>query len=357
MLYLFIVQGEGRGHLMQALAMMKLLEKHGHRVVEVLVGKSPFRNIPDFFIHQSSAPVLAFESPNFLPAQNKKVQIYKSLVYNLRNTHQFVGSMNFIKNRIKHHQPDVVVNFYDLIAGLTFGTYKLLLDCKFICIAHQYLILHPDFKLPNRFNPETSSLSTFTMMTSLNADKRLALSFEKYKKFKPFKLTSVPPILRQEILESQAEKEDFLLGYILNPVYEEEIRAWHQENPEQELHFFWDKSNAAEEVKMDSTLTMHRINDKKFIEKMRTCKGYASTGGFESICEALYLEKPVLMIPAHVEQQVNVSDAESVGAGIGAESFDLGKLLDFIPKYKPNKEFKNWVRMSEEIFIRELTEF
>lgn len=36
---LFIVQGEGRGHLTQAISMEKLLRSSGHEVVEVLVGK------------------------------------------------------------------------------------------------------------------------------------------------------------------------------------------------------------------------------------------------------------------------------------------------------------------------------
>ena len=38
--FLFIVQGEGRGHLTQALSLADMLRRHGHEVVEVLVGKS-----------------------------------------------------------------------------------------------------------------------------------------------------------------------------------------------------------------------------------------------------------------------------------------------------------------------------
>lgn len=36
---LFIVQGEGRGHLTQAISLERLLTRSGHEVVEVLVGK------------------------------------------------------------------------------------------------------------------------------------------------------------------------------------------------------------------------------------------------------------------------------------------------------------------------------
>ena len=38
---LFIVQGEGRGHLTQAISMEKLLRSNGHEVVEVLYPEHP----------------------------------------------------------------------------------------------------------------------------------------------------------------------------------------------------------------------------------------------------------------------------------------------------------------------------
>ena len=38
---LFIIQGEGRGHLTQALSLRQKLMAEGHEIVGVLVGKSP----------------------------------------------------------------------------------------------------------------------------------------------------------------------------------------------------------------------------------------------------------------------------------------------------------------------------
>ena len=43
MKFLFIVQGEGRGHLTQAITLEEILRRNGHEVVEVLVGKSSSR--------------------------------------------------------------------------------------------------------------------------------------------------------------------------------------------------------------------------------------------------------------------------------------------------------------------------
>ena len=81
---LFIVQGEGRGHLTQAMSMEKLLRSNGHEVVEVLVGKSESRRLPGFFTRNIQAPIRQFTSPNFLPTHaNKRANLTKSVLYNL----------------------------------------------------------------------------------------------------------------------------------------------------------------------------------------------------------------------------------------------------------------------------------
>ena len=85
MKFLFIVQGEGRGHFTQAITLEEMLLRNGHEVVEVLVGKSSTRTLPGFFNRSIHAPVKRFISPNFLPtADNKRAKPRrKALSYNL----------------------------------------------------------------------------------------------------------------------------------------------------------------------------------------------------------------------------------------------------------------------------------
>ena len=52
MRYLFVVQGEGRGHLTQALSLASILRRQGHEVVKVLVGHTRHRQIPEFFLRE-----------------------------------------------------------------------------------------------------------------------------------------------------------------------------------------------------------------------------------------------------------------------------------------------------------------
>ena len=77
---------------------------------------------------------------------------------------------------------------------------------------------------------------------------------------------------------------------------------------------------------MDDTLSFHQLDDVKFLRYMAGCKAYATTAGFESVCEAMYLGKPLLMVPAHIEQECNAYDAMCAGAGIISTSFSLDRL-------------------------------
>ena len=58
MKFLFIVQGEGRGHLTQAITLEEMLLRNGHEVVEVLVGESSSRILPGFFNRSNVLSVL-----------------------------------------------------------------------------------------------------------------------------------------------------------------------------------------------------------------------------------------------------------------------------------------------------------
>ena len=349
---LFVIQGEGRGHLMQALSLRQKLEKEGHQVVGALVGKSPARHLPDFFTRRIGVPVYPFESPNFLPAAaNKRVNLLWSFLYNLLRLHKYLQSIRYIRKMIARTEVDVVVNFYELLTGLSYSMFPP--KAKMICIAHQYLFLHPEYQFPELKAVPLALLKLFTRVTALGSVKKLALSFRKMREDPRQQLVVVPPLLRDEVLNCTPVKGDYLHGYLLNSGFSEEVKCWHAQNPEVPLHIFWDKKNVTEIVKIDDTLSFHPLHDQRFLQFMAGSKGYATTAGFESVCEAMYLGKPVLMVPAHIEQTCNAFDAAASGAGLIADSFDLDRLLQATDQYQTNPNFKHWVKQADWLILHE----
>ena len=109
---LFIVQGEGRGHLTQAIALEKLLSENGHTVVEVLVGKGESRRLPGFFNRSIHAPIKHFISPNFMPTpENKRANLNRSFMHCLSKLPEYMESMCYINRRIKETGAELYVNF------------------------------------------------------------------------------------------------------------------------------------------------------------------------------------------------------------------------------------------------------
>ena len=356
---LFTVQGEGRGHLTQAISLADMMRRNGHEIVDVLVGKSHSRELPEFFYKRIKAPVTIYETPSLIFNKDKK-HIDKARTFmhnaNVKKLMYYGGSIELIRRHINESRPDILVNFYEILPGFAQVRYRI--DTPYVNIGHQYLLKHPDYAHGKEEGQTHTILRLHATLNSVGATKTLALSFYPMKSFSREHLIVVPPLLRKEVLELKPTVGDYILGYMLNQGYENEVLAWHRKNPDVKLHFFWDKKDAPETLVVDDTLTLHRINDELFLHYMAGCKGYITTAGFESVCEALYLNKPIMMIPAHIEQEINAADAESFGGGITGNSFDLTRLLAYIEEkqtHPDNHSFQEWVCSAEEIFINQLT--
>ncbi len=350
---LFIVQGEGRGHLTQAITMEDLLRRNGHEVVEVLVGKSNSRHLPGFFNRSIQAPVKRFLSPNFLPTPaNKRVSLSRSVAYNVLKLPAYLQSMHYISRRIEETGAELVLNFYELLTGLTYLLFRP--SAPQISIGHQYLFLHRDFEFPEKNGVNLWLLRFFTRLTCIGANEKLALSFRAMDDDEEAHIRVVPPLLRKEVLSCESTKGDYLHGYMVNAGFGENIKNWHKDHPDVPLHFFWDKQDEDEVCQIDETLSFHQLDDLKFLRYMSGCRAYATTAGFESVCEAMYLGKPLLMVPAHIEQDCNAYDAARTGAGIVADAFDLENLLDFSKNHQPDISFRYWVHSCDWRIMRNI---
>ncbi|WP_291558219.1 glycosyltransferase family protein [Bacteroides sp.] len=353
MKFLFIVQGEGRGHLTQAITLENVLLRSGHEVVEILVGKSESRRLPGFFTRSVHAPVKQFVSPNFLPTPaNKRVNITRSVLYNIAKVPEYLRSMHYINERIIKTGADMVINFYELLTGLTYFLYRPAVPQ--VCIGHQYLFLHKDFEMPEKHKFGMKLLNMFTRLTALGAKEYLALSFRSMKDDKSKRIKVVPPLLRRDVFRQEVTNGDYIHGYMVNSGFSECIMRWHKEHPETPLRFFWDRWEETPVKKIDETLSFYQLDDVEFLRQMSGCKAYASTAGFESVCEAMYLGKPLMMVPAHIEQECNAYDAMKSSAGIVDDDFDLAKLLKFAETYKPDTRFREWVNSAEYMIVNEL---
>lgn len=356
--FLFIIQGEGRGHMTQAIALAQVLNTMGHQVSAVCIGTSKRRAIPDFVKNAFTIPIHQFESPNFYTdKKHKGIKIGKTITNNLIKSKDFIKSLEKIHALVSEYDPDIILNFYDILGGL----YNLLYRPKgqFWVIGHQYLSEHRSFVFAKGFRLEKYLFKLNNQITALGADKKLALSFRPLEDEPKKKIVVLPPLLRKDLKNLTRQQGDFYLTYMVNHGYSEEVMNFAKRNPKIKIEAFWDKKEAGKEFKALDNLTFHQVDDRLFLEKMATCKGLVSTAGFESICEAMYLGKPVMFIPVQgqYDQLCNALDAEISGAGVQHTSFDF-KYFDRILESRNfgTDQAKIWTDSFPFIFQRQIEE-
>jgi uncharacterized protein (TIGR00661 family) len=318
-----------------------------------MVGQNQTREIPRFFLKRIGAPVSRFNSPNFqLDAKRRGVSITGTAKWSLRRLPSFFRGLLGIRRVVRQFRPDIIVNFFDPLAGL----YAILFrpKAKVVSVAHNYLLFHPHFVLPkgNRF--AISGMRWYTRLTALGSVALLTLSFRKMPHWPRERIIVVPPLLRTDIKHLKPSDGDFILVYVLNDGYANDVAAWHKRHPEIHILGFWDRRGAAEITTLHKNLVFRTLDDAAFLDAMCRCRGFVSTAGFESICEAMYFGKPVYMMPTkhQIEQQCNAIDASRVGAGIWGYDFNLDEFLAYIPKHQADAAgFRKWVHSADDVFM------
>jgi uncharacterized protein (TIGR00661 family) len=242
-------------------------------------------------------------------------------------------------------RPDAIINFYEPLAGNYHRFFKS--RCPMFCIGHQFFIDHPAFK-----NPEINFINKlfFRFYNYLNSGPgitKIALSFTSEKDIPKNNLFICPPLIRRAIRNSTTSNDNFILTYLLSAGFSQEIINWSQSHPNYRIEAFWDR-HEQEETRLGENLIFHYLNGEKFINRLSTCSAYVATAGFDSIAEAAYLQKAILMVPTknHFEQKSNAADAKRAGIAISARSFDLSLIADKQQKTHSSaalQTFKEWV--------------
>ncbi len=357
MKFLFVVQGEGRGHMTQAIALHQILTRQGHEICAVMVGRSRSRLIPEFLTKRIAAPISSFWSPNFkVDAKRRGVSILGTASDNLIRLPAFARSIMALRRAVRLHKPDVIVNLFEPLTAI----YKTLWrpKPKMVCIAHQYLMLHPEFIFPAEVRIARWALLTYTRLTSWGADMRLALSFRPMPDIPRRKLTVAPPLMRAEVKALKATTQDFILAYVLNDGYADELAASHRCCPDIKILGFWDRKGVPETYQFRENMTFRQLDDIAFLDAMSRCRGLISTAGFESICEAMYLGKPVYVVPVRnqIEQHCNAIDACQAGAGQWGFEFDVARFQEYIEGHPgKSEEFRRWADSTTSVFTELLT--
>jgi uncharacterized protein (TIGR00661 family) len=335
----------------QAIAMNEMLQRRGHQVVAVLAGCNPNRSLPEFFEDAFRCPVWRIASPGFSLRRGRGISLAGTVARLLRELPRYRRSLVTLRQTVRAVQPDLIVNFLEPLMGLC----NLLWPHRIpvLAVGHQFMLDHPRYIRQQKFPVQQLGMRQYVRLTGARSAK-LALSFYSAPDVPGRRLFVSPPILRRQLFELRPDSRGgYLLVYLLNHGYASEIVRWHAEHPDIPIHCFYDRPGAPAEERHGANLTFHRLHGEKFLRLMAACRGVACTAGFESVSEAAWLGKPLLMVPVenHLEQHLNACDAERSGLGLRDSRFRLSRLLE-PANADATTVFRSWVGQAEGLAMR-----
>ena len=316
---LFGVQTEGNGHITQCIATKQYLQSQGIEVTTAFAAKKK-RGLSKYFTDEFN--VVDYDGFDFVFDSVGRVVIWKTILNNTFELPRLIVSFIKICSIIQKEKPDAIFNYYEPLVGLTALFFK---NIKYVSFGHQYAMDSVIYPRINGYIVQKLFLSIINKITSIRA-KIVALS---YYEFNDTTMIVSPPILRAESYSISDKKEDFVLVYLMNEDMLPQLISQAKKYPDINIQCFTKLTKQYDEL---PNLKLFNLDGKLFQEKMKVCKAVVCSGGFETSAEAIYQNKPLLMIPMpnHYEQHANCNDAYLSSYAIYSESIDLSK----IPKYQ-----------------------
>jgi uncharacterized protein (TIGR00661 family) len=298
-------------------------------------------------------PITKIPTPDFSYKNNRKVSLPASLGAVARRIPAYWRGLRALRAVVRESQPDVIINFFEPLTGI------YALTCRnrppVVAVAHQFMYEHPAYVRAPGHRLQQFGMKWYVRLVGA-ASTRVALSLYEAPDLPAKNLVVAPPILRRQLFDLQPNPEgNFVLVYLLNHGYAEQIINWHKKNPRTVLHCFYDKPDAPPEFRHDDTLTFHRLDGEKFLRMMAECKYVACTAGFESLGEAAWLGKPLFLVPVegHIEQQINAIDATRSRLAVADTSFNLDRLSE-LPGRLDNSKYHAWLNRADSLLLKTL---
>jgi len=343
---LFIVQGEGKGHMSQAIALQEFLLEAGHTVEAVLLGSAFPEKVPNYFRESFSSNLQLYRSPWFLRTPNKKgIYVGRTILFNLFHSFDYFRSVARIRREIATVQPDVVFNFYELLGSLALR--KIAPGVKKIGLGHHfYLYLNrAHFNLGPLWHRWLLHLHSRLIASS--CDQVLALSYRQEQGKKDIQV--IPPLVRKEFRETKYHPGDRYLVYLLQEGFFYDLVRLEQSLPDFRADLFTSLNPAME---IPEGIRLFPFDAKNFSNLMSSCKGLITTAGFDTAAEAAFRGIPLAVIPTHnhFEQRCNAADIHAKGIGVAVSKIDR-EMLDKMHS-RDSQEFREWVNLAGEQVIK-----
>lgn len=315
------VAGQGFGHSTRSKEIIKHLVDSGHQVLVMSYGQALFFLQKDFNVVEIPGLILSYK--------NNKLSYWETIFKNTKLLLKQTQSWKEVSKAFKDFKPEMVITDFEPLTCLLAKQNKIPL----LSIDNQHQLTNT--KVSCKGHKKDLLAAQFIIKTVVWGAKRyFVTTFYETPIF--HKNTYIfPPIVRQEVLDLQTEKQDYILIY-QNSDFNHLIDIY-KTIPEKFVIFGLNKDE------VDGNITYKNYSLNEWLNYLANCKAIIATAGLSLMCEALFLKKPLLAMPIdqQIEQVINAQYLQNKGYGQFTYKFCMDDYTQFIanlPKYEKNLE-------------------
>lgn len=343
----YSMAGEGRGHATRVRAIVEQLRQDHqlylfapHHAFQIL--SDVYGNDPEVHLEQIPGLLCSYRGAklDYLKTFSQGIPYY------LKQLPDLVARL---QQRIGEYQPDLAIT--DFEPALPRAAKKC--DLPFVSFDHQHFLTVNDLSsLPLKLKPKTWFMGAFVRLFYTGQQKTIVSSFYSPPLKSNSNAVQTGVMLRPEIAGAHPEEGEHLLVYLRRFAQPNLLEALGECGREVRVYGLGGRPS-------EGRVHYFEIDERGFIEDLRTCHALVSNAGNQLVGEAFYLRKPVLALPetGNYEQQVNAHFVRASGSGdwsryerIGIQ--ELREFLAQVPRFRDSIDTKSVV--GNEIAVREI---
>lgn len=237
-----------------------------------------------------------------------KVEAYQTLLYNVRRAVTDLTPLNQnVRRLMKTFRPDLVITDFEPFSAF----WARRLSIPYISLDNQHLLTHCKVDHPPGFKRDILNAYLTIRLYYAGAKRYLITSFfDAPIRYHP--TTMVAPILRPRVYKVASRDGDFVLVYKGAGGENDAMRDALLQYDRVEIRAY----GFGIEGKQDH-VTFKKTDPDEFLTDLAECKAVVSTAGHSLVCEAIHLQKPMLLIPMkhQYEQVLNAHQVQKLGYG------------------------------------------
>jgi uncharacterized protein (TIGR00661 family) len=315
--------GHGRGHASRAQAVVEALGSH-HQFFLFCPGDAYETLAPVY--RGSTVTVLALPLCMRLEYHRNRVSLLRTCWQGLLSVRHLRSNVRWIEGKIAEYRPDLAIS--DLEPVLPRAAARTGLPC--VALDNQH------FMVTERLDGLPFALRVEAFLTGLyvrGVYRRLIAIIlptfggsETRRSYRE-RTHRVGPLLRSSVLEASSTDGGFVLAYLRDTLPAGVLAALEQCPLPVRVYGLGRHSNRG-------SIAFSAGDPEEFFSDLASCRALISTAGHQTLCEALYLQKPIFLLPetGHFEQLMNAHRACQTGGADWCDphAFSLARLTRFL---------------------------